>query len=208
VCAVFDDVSRWIFSFAGRLFRFRLAGVIPHTFFLSSNCKTADKILINVLSVSLWVTGTLPTPLVALWLAKDVALMTATYRYVQTRTKAGHAVSDPITTPLQVNPTTIAKVNTALQFGTLALAIVHPALQVGVDASVVMQVLAGPALPALCWVTGATSLGSFASYAFTNHAAFVEVVKPKNNYDDKNVDDTIRKDNKSDESSTSSKTDR
>ena len=70
--------------------------------------STADKILINVLSVSLWYTGTLPTPLVGLWLVRDVVLMTATYRYVRAHTAAGLSVLDPLTTPLQVNPTTIS----------------------------------------------------------------------------------------------------
>jgi len=154
----------------------------------------ADKILINVLSVSLWITGTLPTALMGLWLVRDVALMTATYRYVQSHTQAGKAVMDPLTTPLQVNPTTISKVNTALQFVTLAVGIVHPAVMelsaaAATDSSstnAVVEFLAGPALPALCWTTGATTIGSFASYAFTNHAAFTEVVRNQTNDGDDN----------------------
>jgi phosphatidylglycerophosphate synthase len=46
----------------------------------------ADKILINVLAVSVWFVGTLPAPLVALWMGKDILLMTATYRYVANQT--------------------------------------------------------------------------------------------------------------------------
>lgn len=153
----------------------------------------ADKLLINVLSVSLWVNGTLPTPLVGLWLVKDVVLMTATYLYVAQKT-AGGTVWDPTTTPLQVNPTLISKVNTALQFVTLAVGIAHPALVAAAQAAtmatataaattpehvvalapMMVAVLAGPALPALCWLTGATTLASFGSYV--GHSAFTEVV--------------------------------
>mmetsp|Transcript_9418 Transcript_9418/g.19565 ORF Transcript_9418/g.19565 Transcript_9418/m.19565 type:complete len:427 (+) Transcript_9418:115-1395(+) len=42
----------------------------------------ADKILINSLSVAIWYSGTLPTPIMAVWMAKDVALTVATYQYV------------------------------------------------------------------------------------------------------------------------------
>ena len=42
----------------------------------------ADKILINTLSISLWYQGILPTPLVVLWLTRDIALMVGSYKYV------------------------------------------------------------------------------------------------------------------------------
>lgn len=117
--------------------------------------------------------------------------MTATYRYVQSHTAAGKAVMDPLTTPLQVNPTTISKVNTALQFVTLAVGIVHPAVVElmmsttaaaaadGSSSSAMVEFLAGPALPAMCWTTGATTILSFASYAFTDHSAFTAVTQTR-----------------------------
>ena len=94
---------------------------------------------------------------------------------------------DPATTPLQVNPTNISKFNTALQFLTLAVGIVHPALVSLVAAETtaaldppmidVLAVLAGPALPVLCWTTGLTTILSFASYALPNRSTFTEVVR-------------------------------
>lgn len=88
------------------------------------------------------------------------------------------AVWDPITTPLQVNPTTISKVNTALQFATLAVGIAHPVLVSSNNESAffLVQLLAAePVLPALCWLTGATTLASLGSYI--GHSAFSEVVR-------------------------------
>jgi cardiolipin synthase (CMP-forming) len=113
----------------------------------------ADKVIINVLSVSLCYTGTLPTPLVALWLARDTALTVGTYLYVAMNTSSGKAVMDPWTTPLKVNPTVTSKVNTALQFATLSLAILAP-LYPGLEG----------ALTTLCWGTGLTTVASGISY--------------------------------------------
>ncbi|KAL7556852.1 hypothetical protein ACA910_016324 [Epithemia clementina (nom. ined.)] len=42
----------------------------------------ADKVIINGLSIAIWYSGTLPTPIVAVWLVKDIALMVATYEHV------------------------------------------------------------------------------------------------------------------------------
>lgn len=121
----------------------------------------ADKVLINVLSVSLWYTGTLPTPLVGLWMLKDVTLMTATYRYVARNTGKGMDVTDPLTVPLKVNPTLTSKLNTALQFATLSVGIVHP-----------LYPPLAEGLTALCWVTGGTTLASVFSYV--GYSAFTE----------------------------------
>ena len=130
-----------------------------------------------MLAVSLWVTGTLPAALVGLWLAKDVGLMTATYRHVAQNTLVGESVLD---TPLQVHPTTISKVNTCLQFTTLALGIGHPALvelaatsalaDPTTTGGLIVTALAGPTLPALCWVTGVTTVASLGSYVMGGSA--------------------------------------
>ena len=86
----------------------------------------ADKIVINVLSLSLWYSDILPTPLIVLWLGRDVALTGATYLYVSAQTKAGRFVVDPVRTPLKVEPTTISKINTVFQFLTLGVGMLQP----------------------------------------------------------------------------------
>lgn len=111
----------------------------------------ADKVLINTVSLSLGWSGILPTPLVTLWMTKDVALMVATYVHVRRERRAQSVwqVIDPIRVPLQIQPTVTSKVNTGLQFATLAVAL-----------------YAGhcPALTTLSWITGTTTILSVASY--------------------------------------------
>mmetsp|Transcript_11495 Transcript_11495/g.16089 ORF Transcript_11495/g.16089 Transcript_11495/m.16089 type:complete len:335 (-) Transcript_11495:128-1132(-) len=113
----------------------------------------ADKIIINVLSVSLWYNGMLPTPLVVLWFARDLGLCVATYVYVRSNTQKGQRVIDPVTTPLKVEPTLISKVNTVLQFLTLTVGLVQP-----------MYGMPTEYLTGLCWLTGGTTLASGFSY--------------------------------------------
>jgi phosphatidylglycerophosphate synthase len=86
----------------------------------------ADKVIINVLAASLWYNEILPTPIVTLWLIRDVALMMGTYIYVRTNTGNGQWVVNPVTTPLKVEPTTISKINTGLQFLTLSTGMLQP----------------------------------------------------------------------------------
>jgi cardiolipin synthase len=119
----------------------------------------ADKILINVLSVSLWWNGTLPTPLVALWMVRDVALTAGAYLYVARNTASGMTVTDPLTTPLKINPTVTSKINTAFQFATLSVGILYPLYPVLSDG-----------LTALCWITGATTCAS--GFSYLGYSAF------------------------------------
>lgn len=86
----------------------------------------ADKIVVNVVSVSLWKVGILPGPLALLWCGRDIALVVATYLHVRSKTENGNWVIDPVTTPLEVKPSTIGRINTALQFGTIAVGLVQP----------------------------------------------------------------------------------
>ena len=112
----------------------------------------ADKILINTVACSLGWAAILPTPLVALWMTKDVALVLGTYWHVKAQTPgARHVwqVIDPVNVPLQIHPTTTSKVNTGLQFTTLAAA-----LYVGPTSL----------LTGLSWITGTTTVLSVASY--------------------------------------------
>lgn len=94
----------------------------------------ADKILINVLSVSLWYSDILPTPLIVLWMGRDAALMGATVLIVKSQTKSDdHFVVDPVNTPLKVEPTNISKLNTAFQFLTLGVGMLQPVYGVPPD---------------------------------------------------------------------------
>ena len=112
----------------------------------------ADKICINTVACSLAFAGVLATPLLALWMTKDVALSVGTYWHVKAQlphaTSVWHVI-DPVTVPLQVHPTVTSKVNTGLQFATLAVAL-----------------YGGPStlLTTLSWVTGTTTILSVASY--------------------------------------------
>lgn len=122
----------------------------------------ADKFLVNVLAVSLWYNGILPTPLVGLWLGKDVVLVLGSFWYVfgQQRQRPRRQKSTIIPS-FQVRPTRISKLNTGLQFITLSVGILHPL--VGLQ----------DVLTILCWTTGATSVASLVSYldysAFSDH---------------------------------------
>jgi cardiolipin synthase len=120
----------------------------------------ADKLLINVLSASLWYSGTLATPLVVLWLIKDVGLMTATYLHVSAQTREGKNVVDPLTVPLKLEPTVTSKINTGLQFLTLSVGIFHPIYHME------------GALISLSWITGGTTVASCFSYY--DYSAFRE----------------------------------
>lgn len=149
----------------------------------------ADKLLINALSISLWIHGTLPSVLMGLWLMRDVLLMVATHRYVAQNTAPGMAVMDPVTVPLKVTPTTISKVNTALQFVTLTVGIVCivplevaatdavPVLSPWNDWIAVRLYTSETILPTLCWITGTTTILSVFSY--WGHSAFAAAVSNK-----------------------------
>ena len=119
----------------------------------------ADKILINVLSVSLWTQHVLPAELVALWLARDVALIIGCYHYVTTK-QPSLSWSSVLTVPVpQVTPTMSSKINTTLQFATLATALCSPLL-VASSLSSSLHLVLQP----LCWATGITTIISGASY--------------------------------------------
>lgn len=86
----------------------------------------ADKLVINLLSVSLWYTEILPTPLVALWFAKDFCIVLIGAAYLRSQSKDSATAFDPVTNPVKVLPTQTSKINTALQFITLGVGIVYP----------------------------------------------------------------------------------
>lgn len=115
----------------------------------------ADKLLINVVSLSLWHVDILPTPLILLWLSRDVGLMVSTYLLVRSHTVSGNIVVDPVTTPFQVKPTAISKLNTCLQFVTLFLAMLQP---------LPCTVVPPGVLEGSCYITGITTICSGYSY--------------------------------------------
>ena len=86
----------------------------------------ADKLMINALALSLWHVDILPGPIVGLWLARDIALVSFSYYSVLKATKGGQAVTDPGRTPLKIRATAISRVNTTLQFMTLCAGLATP----------------------------------------------------------------------------------
>ena len=130
----------------------------------------ADKILINSLSVAVWCSGVLPTPIMGIWMTKDLVLMVATYRYVVAETEISSGNDndanttpeskriafleklDPLTIPLKVEPTQTSKANTALQFVVLGMSIVHPLY--GLD----------PYLSWMSWTSAGMTILSLMSY--------------------------------------------
>jgi hypothetical protein len=68
---------------------------------------------------------------------------------------SGNIVVDPVTTPFQVKPTTISKLNTCLQFVTLFLAMLQPLACTALPPGV---------LEASCYITGITTICSGYSY--------------------------------------------
>jgi cardiolipin synthase len=87
----------------------------------------ADKLLINVVSVSLYSIAMLPGPLVLLWLTRDIVLVYYAHYYVMKNSSNNVRIMLDLTrTPLQIQPTLISKLNTGLQFLTLGTALAHP----------------------------------------------------------------------------------
>lgn len=114
----------------------------------------ADKAFTNTLGVGLWYSGVLPTPLVLLWATKDVMLLSGTaWMLYQKHGSVSILTNSVAQEPLQVTPSTIAKVNTTLQFGTLVVGLMSPVLPVP-------PLL----LEGLIWTTGGTSIATVASY--------------------------------------------
>ncbi|KAG7352174.1 CDP-alcohol phosphatidyltransferase [Nitzschia inconspicua] len=118
----------------------------------------ADKVLINGLAISLWYANILPTPLIVLWATKDVLLLSGTAWYLQQQQRTINFLSNSIATkPLTVTPSLLGKVNTGLQFTTLFVGIVTPVVSSTAMPPIVLQ--------SLCYVTGATTIGSVLSYS-------------------------------------------
>lgn len=115
----------------------------------------ADKIMVNVLAASLWYTTVLPGPVVALWMSRDVILISAAYHRASSVTKEGDDVMNPAKTPLKVQPTMISKVNTVMQFMTIAGGMAH-----ALYAIPSLDVVLG-----LCWASAGTTMASLLSYA-------------------------------------------
>jgi cardiolipin synthase (CMP-forming) len=115
--------------------------------------------MINVISVSLCINGTLPVALVSLFMIRDVALVYGTYAFVRDSTKEGDNILDPTTTPLKVNPTMLSKINTGLQFATISIG-------VGIEPLTALYPNVVPdILTSLCWITGTTTILSGFSYS-------------------------------------------
>ena len=160
----------------------------------------ADKILINVLSLSLWYTGTLPTPLVAVWLLKDAVLMTATYRYVAQQTSTARQQQqrvqesqessppqEPPPSPPESRPTNdtnpddyyvVDPLTVPLKVNPTLTSKINTALQfVTLSVGIVHPLVPLPeALTLLCWTTGATTLAS--AFSYVGYSAFTDSGNP------------------------------
>jgi cardiolipin synthase len=111
-----------------------LDGYLAKTYQMTTTVGTyldplADKLVINVLAVSLWTCEVLPTPLVALWLTKDVILVAGTGLYLYQKQGSANFFKTSVKSTadaLQVQPSFLGKANTVLQFATLGVGIVQP----------------------------------------------------------------------------------
>ena len=95
----------------------------------------ADKMLIGVMSITLWYTEALPSALVGLWIVRDIGMFSSAYWMVRTETmkrsrnnkdpekSESIAIMNPTNTPLKVEANFLSKVNTTLQVGLIALGI-------------------------------------------------------------------------------------
>jgi len=118
----------------------------------------ADKFFINSLAISLWYSGTLPTPLIFLWASKDAILLGGMGFYLYQEQRTINFFSNSIhTKPLTVTPSTLGKANTGLQFATLAVGILTPVVS--------PEILQPVVLESLIWVTGTSTIITTLSYA-------------------------------------------
>ena len=95
----------------------------------------ADKMLIGVMSITLWYTEALPAALVGLWVVRDIGMFSTAYWMVRTETlkrsmnnkdsgkSESIVIMNPTNTPLKVEANFLSKVNTTLQIGLIALGI-------------------------------------------------------------------------------------
>lgn len=137
----------------------------------------ADKLLINTVAVSIWYQPSslilLPTPLVTLWLCKDLILVGATVR-IWKQLPAGSPM-------MEVHPTWISKLNTTFQFATLTTCLLNPWI---VDATL------EPVLHTLWYMTGTTTVLTVADYVrksaiYNNNSESSSLEKKKKKSDTK-----------------------
>ncbi|KAL7554237.1 hypothetical protein ACHAWF_017655 [Thalassiosira exigua] len=129
----------------------------------------ADKLLISVMSLTLWHIGVLPGMLVGLWVTRDVGIVGSVYWLVRrdtirTRKKETEpsesdnyhiAVMDPQNTPLKVQASFMSKVNTTLQIFLIALGIAGEVPFVEIPPELMTSVI---------WITAGTTIGSSLGY--------------------------------------------
>mmetsp|Transcript_134776 Transcript_134776/g.200559 ORF Transcript_134776/g.200559 Transcript_134776/m.200559 type:complete len:263 (-) Transcript_134776:229-1017(-) len=115
----------------------------------------ADKVMVNALGISLWYSGVLPTPLVALWATKDILLLSGTaYNVYQRHRSVNIFATSSMSKTYVVKPTLLGKASTLVQFSTLAVGISTPVVG-----------LAPVIFENLCWLSGGLTIASTISYA-------------------------------------------
>ncbi|KAJ3148035.1 hypothetical protein HDU86_007603 [Geranomyces michiganensis] len=127
------------------------------TFLGSALDPAADKMLMTVLTVSLYSADLLPVPLAALILGRDLFLVagTAWYRYKSLPPpKTFKRYFDLALPSAEVRPPFISKLNTLLQLMLMSASVAAP----------VFGYVDGVALEALRWIVGGTTIWSGAQY--------------------------------------------
>ncbi|XP_065832757.1 cardiolipin synthase (CMP-forming)-like [Oscarella lobularis] len=123
----------------------------------------ADKLLVNVLAMSLSYASLLPVPLTALFLIKDGGLVFSGF-FVRYK-----SLTPPITlakywdirhATTEIKPTLIGKVNTLFQLGLVASSLAAP----------VFEFVNHPILQGMWYLTAATTVGSGISYIVSKNA--------------------------------------
>ncbi|KAG9302845.1 hypothetical protein G9A89_009622 [Geosiphon pyriformis] len=166
------EIALGIFIYAG--FTDLLDGAIARQYNMRTIIGTvmdpaADKILMTVMTVTLTMQDLLPFPLAVLILGRDAALILASlyYRYISLPPpKTLSRYFDFSIPSAEVRPSFISKVNTALQLVLMGFTVTCPAL----------NWTQGPALTALQYTVGGTTIVSGLSYVFSKDA--VRILKP------------------------------
>ncbi|KAI0923628.1 hypothetical protein AcW1_006528 [Taiwanofungus camphoratus] len=123
----------------------------------------ADKILMTTLTITLAVKDLMPIPLAVIILGRDVLLSFSAFyiRYTSLPPPKTFSRYWDLSMPsVEVHPTTISKINTLLQLFLMASTTINPILPIDM----------GPALQALQWIVGTTTVWSGASYLYSKDA--------------------------------------
>ncbi|XP_062502631.1 cardiolipin synthase (CMP-forming)-like isoform X2 [Corticium candelabrum] len=161
-------------SKSSRSLRYRLDGYIARNFknqrsiFGTLLDPLADKILISSLAISLAYVGIIPVPLTALFLIRDVGLITASVlvRYQSLPPpKTFRQFWNVRYATTEIKPTVIGKINTVLQLGLVMSSLAAP----------LVDMVNHPLLQMMWYLTATTTVASAVSYMVSKDA--VKILK-------------------------------